>query len=93
MVTIYLDCARVTVYGDAFNQQRESVMTRKSFREQAIRDETGKMIGIVEGQPGVRGFFAHSIHKQGPKGKKFSRAWEAAVYVHALHDNFRDITT
>ena len=66
---------------------------RKTFIERAIHDETGLLIGTIEGQPGVRGFFAHSIHDSRPQGKKAASKTEAAIHIHVLHDNARDCTT
>lgn len=63
------------------------------FSEQAIHDETGKLIGIVERQPRVRHYTAHSLHVVDPRGKKFAIKWQAASWIHAVHDNARDCTT
>lgn len=54
-------------------------------RERAIHDAAGKLIGVVT-RPAKGRFFAHSIHRPGP-GRRFPRQWEAAVWIHAVHDN------
>lgn len=51
MVTIYLGCQRVTVYGDAFNQQRESAMFKSILfpktRADVERSQLAVMIGYA----------------------------------------------
>ena len=63
---------------------------RQILTERSIKDETGRLIGVVEGQPGVRGFFSHSIYDNSPRGTKFSTAVQAAIHIHVLHDCARD---
>jgi hypothetical protein len=49
-----------------------------------IRDNSGKMIGVVT-RPAPGHFWAHSIHDR-PK-RKFRVRWKAASWIHAIHDN------
>ena len=60
--------------------------------ERAIHDETGKLIGVVTHPCRGAKFFAQSVHILSPVGRPFKTQWEAANFIHAVHDNARGVS-
>lgn len=54
--------------------------------DRAIHANDGTLIGVVT-RPARGRFFAHSIHRGHGERRRFSTRWEAAVWIHAVHDN------
>ncbi len=52
--------------------------------DRAIHANDGTLIGVVT-RPARGRFFAHSIHRH--ESRRFSTRWEAATWIHAIHDN------
>ena len=59
--------------------------------ERTIHNSDNAMIGVVS-RPMPGHFWAHSIHPDasGSAKRKFRTQWEAANWIHAIHDNEMD---
>ena len=57
-----------------------------SVPDRAIHANDGTLIGLVT-RPARGRFFAHSIHRGHHDRRRFRTRWEAAVWIHAIHDN------
>lgn len=56
--------------------------------DRAIHNSDNEMIGVVS-RPAPGHFWAHTIHQDanGKTKRKFRTLWEAANWIHAIHDN------